>query len=395
MSAKVITCDICGGNSLEQFFKSEEWSNSGRYTLTPTVIEKKTEISLVFCIACGHIRQAPGQEVKCDYLDISRDTSRQAPNYVNEIINSLSNFKVKKNDLILEVGANDGSFLNFLRDCGYNNLLGIEPSIALSKTASSQGHRIIQDYFSPELARLLRVDYGEVAAIICRHTLEHVPNPKEIMDGMTKIIRPNGIIFIEVPDSDWIISNLAAYEIWDEHIGYFRAGSLKKLLENSGLKPIKLKKTRFRDTQNLLSWSILENHNITEINEIAIDCTLIEELFLFQKRWDAFSKRLLDALSSAPHPIAVVGASHIQLNYLNFNKLSQFVDFLIDDDPEKSGHYVYLGKSLPIVTTNYVIANMRTGSIILSGFPYPQWHENITKNLADTEVTIIDPELLK
>src|SRR5262249_41626325 len=149
-------------------------------------------------------------------------------------------FGVGSDDFILEVGANDGTFLKELRTRGYRNLLGVEPSGQLADTAKRSGFDILDSYFDEKLAQDIHRDRGGARAVICRHTLEHVPDINGFTRAIAGVLAADGVALIEVPDADWLVTNLFAHEIWDEHISYFRPRSLAALLGNSGLKPVRL-----------------------------------------------------------------------------------------------------------------------------------------------------------
>jgi 2-polyprenyl-3-methyl-5-hydroxy-6-metoxy-1,4-benzoquinol methylase len=353
------------------------------------------EIVLEACSGCGLVRQAAGQEVRLDYVEIDRGTAKQLPDYAAGIIASLADFGVQPHDLVLEVGANEGSFLRALRAAGYQRVLGVEPSRALAQQADESGLDIVQGYYDVALAEQLRAEHGPAAAVICRHTLEHVPDIRELASGIAVMLRPGGLSFVEVPDCDWVIPGLLAHEIWDEHLTYFRAESLARLVRASGLTPVRLDRQRFRDTRNLLCWSVQGAPPAGMASRIAQDATLPVELALYQQRWDAFSQRLRAGLAGLPKPVVGIGASHIQLNFLNFAGLDDMVDMLIDDDPVKTGRFAPLARAVPILSTEEALRTLRVGTIIRSAFPYPGWQDRICRELAPFGVAILDPDSFK
>ena len=86
-----------------------------------------------------------------------------------------------------------------------------------------------------------------------------------------------------------------------------------------------------------------------------------------------------------------IGASHIQLNFLNFTGLDGSVELLIDDDPVKAGRYVQLASPVPVRTTSAVLASVRSGTVLRTAFPYPAWEDRICAALAPYGVGSIEP----
>jgi 2-polyprenyl-3-methyl-5-hydroxy-6-metoxy-1,4-benzoquinol methylase len=388
-------CGACAGSDFSPFFRAREWSTTGHYLAVPVPSSAPVSIELEYCHACGLIRQVPDRVVKLDYVDIERGTAQQLPAYAGDIIARLSEFGVTADDLVLEVGANDGTFLHELRKAGFSNLLGVEPSTQLAGLASAAGFEIVNGYFDRQLAGKIVASHGPARAVICRHTLEHVPDIRELTAGIASAVAPGGVSFIEVPDADWVVTRLFAHELWDEHITYFRAKSLAKLVRRSGLTPFFLQRVRFRDTRNLICWSVREPTERTYPTSLATDEADRDGVAGFQKRWDVFSRRLQRVVADAPKPIIGFGASHIQLNFLNFSGLDNAVDILIDDDPAKTGRFAPLARPVPISKTSEILKDQRQGTLLRTAFPYPDWETNVIERLKIHGMGSIDPyELL-
>lgn len=382
-------CGACAGVQFMPFFRAREWSVSGHYPSTPTKPANPVAIELEACRSCGLIRQAPDRIVPLSYDQIVRDTAKQLPDYAKRIISSLSEHGVAKDDLVIEVGANDGTFLTELRNAGYRNLLGVEPSHQLAEAATNSGLKILNDYFDRRLAHQILASHGPSRAVICRHTLEHVPDIHELTGGIANLLGSGGVSFVEVPDTDWVITQLFAHEIWDEHVSYFRPQSLSRLLERAGLQPVRLERVRFRDTRNLLCWSVRQPTSPL-LRSLAEDETTLADVDHFQARWDAFSASLRARIAAAPRPVIAIGASHIQLNFLNFTGLDD-IDVLIDDDSAKAGRYAPLARHVPVRTTADVLATTRNGTLLRTAFPYPDWQDRICSSLFPHGVGSIEP----
>ncbi|HEY1857222.1 class I SAM-dependent methyltransferase [Acidocella sp.] len=389
----MVACGACRGTQFAPFFQAREWTQSGRYLASAQSAISAEPIKLLteYCRQCGLIRQVPGAEVRLDYTGISRDTAKQLPDYAHRVIASMAELGVGADDLVVEIGANDGTFLRAMREAGYKNLIGVEPSKDLAVRAAGSGFTIMNEYFGRSLASRMVSQYGAPRAIICRHTLEHVPDIQDMTEGMAALLAPQGVAFIEVPDTDWVISELFAHEIWDEHVTYFRSGSLVTLLQNSGLVPLRMERARFRDTRNLLAWSVRAPASADTPPALLDDITTAADLADFQARWDRFAANLRAAVAAAPRPLVAVGAAHIQLNFLNYTGLDGDVDMLVDDDPVKAGHYAPLAFAVPIRTTTQVLETVRAGTVLRTAFPYPGWEDRICSALAPYGVDSIKP----
>lgn len=377
---------------MDPFFRSKEWSPSGIYREATDPQGSPAEIPIVlqYCADCGFIRQSPSHRLRLDYDKIARSTAKQLPDYASDIIASLASLALRQGDAVLEVGCNDGTFLGALRSAGFEALTGVEPSRDLAEAGRAMGHEVICDYFGIRAATSLLRDRAPFRAVICRHTLEHVPDITDLLAGIAQALAPGGVAFIEVPDTDWVISELFAHEIWDEHIGYFRARSLSLALLRHGLTPVRMERQRFRDTRNLLCWAIKAPSDHASAT-VFPDVTEMVDVSQFQRRWDAFAARLRQQLETAAGPFMAIGAAHNQMNFLNYADLDDRIDVLIDDDPRKAGRYAQLARLVPIKASAEVLAACRRGTLICTGFPYPEWERRLCEALAPRGVTICHP----
>jgi SAM-dependent methyltransferase len=280
-----------------------------------------------------------------NYATVVRGTAQQLPEYVSEILHGLTQIGARKDRLVIEIGANDGTFLKVLRSAGYTRILGVEPSLELASTAVAAGFEVEPRFFNGPLATELRHRFGPAGLIVCRHTLEHVPQPRDLVQAIGEALGPEGLFCLEVPDHDWVVSQRFAHEIWDEHLWYFRPSSLTRLIEAAGLHVIRLERVRFRDTRNLICWGTKASSE--RVRHIPIDETTADDLRMFQGRWDELAHRLRERVHSLGGPVIAIGASHIQLNFLNYAGLAATIDLLIDDDPAKAGRYAPLMKPIP------------------------------------------------
>lgn len=62
--------------------------------------------------------------------------------------------------------------------------------------------------------------------IILRHVLEHIRDPVVFLQELRTSNNSAGLIYIEVPDFDWICQHRAWFDIYDEHVNYFRLNDL-------------------------------------------------------------------------------------------------------------------------------------------------------------------------
>jgi SAM-dependent methyltransferase len=116
---------------------------------------------------------------------------------------------------LIEVGCGKGHFLELLQAADFD-ITGLDP------TYEGKNPAIIKRYFSSEIG--LQAD-----AIILRHVLEHVQNPVEFLRSISDANGGKGKIYIEVPCLDWICEHRAWFDIFYEHVNYFRLSDFYRI----------------------------------------------------------------------------------------------------------------------------------------------------------------------
>ena len=69
--------------------------------------------------------------------------------------------------------------------------------------------------------------------IICSHVLEHLAQPRTLLESLLKHLRPEGFLYAEVPMEMWNCIPLPIEPV--THINFFSASSFRALLEYAGL----------------------------------------------------------------------------------------------------------------------------------------------------------------
>jgi hypothetical protein len=116
---------------------------------------------------------------------------------------------------LIEVGCGKGHFLESLQSLGFR-ISGLDP------TYEGDNPAVVREYFSAECG--LQGD-----AIILRHVLEHVQNPVAFLSRIRDANGGRGKVYIEVPCFDWICDRRAWFDIFYEHVNYFRLSDFHRM----------------------------------------------------------------------------------------------------------------------------------------------------------------------
>lgn len=101
-----------------------------------------------------------------------------------------------KNKQVLDVGCGAGILTESLADQGAN-VIGIDPSAEMIKIADEHANNSLLDieYKCIVIEELIESHNASFDIITCMELLEHVPNPAQLIDCCSKLLKPGGKIF--------------------------------------------------------------------------------------------------------------------------------------------------------------------------------------------------------
>ena len=152
MKEKMKNCPVCLNDKFYDLINFGLVPKTDFFSISPSQEPKKANLSFEYCNKCAFIRQRPIRNPH-NYSDDERETKHLSPIYSLEIAESLD---IYKNGLIIDIGSNDGSFLDVLSNSGFKNLLGIEPSKSCANICVSKGYGIENEYFNKKTARKIK-----------------------------------------------------------------------------------------------------------------------------------------------------------------------------------------------------------------------------------------------
>lgn len=138
----------------------------------------------------------------------------------------------------LEIGCSSGFFLEELQSRGFQEVHGFEPSLEAKQMASpSVRDRIHTEFFTEKAFPDDTFDL-----ICCFQTLDHVSDPMAMLATCRRKLRPGGLLYIIVHDSDGLQARLFGEKspiIDVEHVYLFNPRNLTMAVEMAGYETLK------------------------------------------------------------------------------------------------------------------------------------------------------------
>jgi len=247
---ETLMCCVCGDGVSDLVYKSNlEPGFDLRYMFWSIFEETKRRrfhSDIVKCQGCNHVYSSPYLSQKA--LEYCCGESK----YDNEcgvderfLSETLSQYYhvaapyVREKENVVDIGCDTGLLLKIYEKSHFKSILGIEPSQKSYRTAmrrfSSQGHvNVINSFYEDKHCRPSSVDM-----ISLIHVLDHVLNPRQLLDRVRSHLKEKGVIVAVVHDVSSLLSRLTGEgfpPIVLQHAQFFSKKSLKQLLETMGFK---------------------------------------------------------------------------------------------------------------------------------------------------------------
>ena len=154
-------------------------------------------------------------------------------NYCLNIIESYT-----KIGSILDIGAGPGIFVEVAKERGWHPV-AVEFNKYCTKRIESLG---IQCFDKP--IEKIQIDEESFNCITLWAVLEHLQNPKKILKEIYKLLKPNGVLLILVPNVDSLASRIMHQDCGtfggDTHINFFNKDTLVNIQKLCGFKTLEI-----------------------------------------------------------------------------------------------------------------------------------------------------------
>ena len=116
--------------------------------------------------------------------------------------------------------------------------LFIEPSKNVAQEANKVGVRTLSEFFNEDLAGLIVKDEGQADAFLAANVMCHIPDIEGVVKGISKLLKPTGVVMFEDPYLGDVISKTSYDQIYDEHVFLYSALSVQFLFGLHGMELI-------------------------------------------------------------------------------------------------------------------------------------------------------------
>ena len=154
--------------------------------------------------------------------------TKELVEYLNGMSSSLiSKYNLKHDDLVVDLGSNDGTLLMGFKEHGIK-VLGVEPT-NIAKLANQNGIETVQEFFTMDIANEIKNKYSEASIVVATNMFAHMASIGEVVSGIETILKNDGVFVFENHYLLDVIQGGQFDTIYHEHLRTYSLKSLIKL----------------------------------------------------------------------------------------------------------------------------------------------------------------------
>jgi SAM-dependent methyltransferase len=372
-------CILCKSPSVEQFLKLGSMALANKFVTREELSrpDPRYPLQVGFCHTCGHVQLVdivPPEAMFEDYLYMSSASDTLKQHFADLAMTVVGRCGLGPDDLVIDVGCNDGTLLKAFRALGVRTL-GVDPAENLAALNRDSGIERLVTYFNPETARQIVDRYGSAAAITITNTFPHIQDLQGFAEAVKIALKPGGSLVIEAHYLVDLLEQGAFDTVYHEHVSYWALGPMKYLFEQRGLEVVNAERLPLHHGQ--LRATIRRKGETPP--DPSVDRLLqaeramgVDKFETYQEFAQKVEKIRADLLATLARlradnkRIAAYGAPAKGNTLIEFLQLSpSTVEYIADKSPLKQGKYSP-GAHIPVVPTERLLQDQPDYVVLLA-----------------------------
>jgi len=236
-----MNCKNCKSKKLKKIIFLNKQPISSVYLKKPNYKLKKYSLDLYECEKCRLVqfsKLSPLEEMYGETYGYRTSLSPLMINHMKNKFKKIIEKKItKKNSSILDIGSNDGTFLNFFANKKYKNLYGIDPSSEKFKKYYNKKINLITNYFSKKKIEGFIKNKNKKFDLITSYAMFYdIEDPNSFCRDINDLLTKKGMWILEMSYFPLLLKNLTYDQICHEHVTYYTLTTFEKIIKKNNLK---------------------------------------------------------------------------------------------------------------------------------------------------------------
>jgi len=316
------------------------------------------DISLGYCTECGHIQLTDKIPINAIRPIYSWITYSEPEDHLDDLTAELFKYEfITEKSKILGSTYKDNSLLERFSTLNVRNTKEVNSQDLFIFDSHIYGvETIVEQLSKHDVINSIKNKYGLFDLIVTRHTVEHAIDSRKFLLSLKQLLNNGGRMLIEIPDNDYMFKSGNHAFVWEEHISYFTENSIQDLCSIIGAKTVFFRRYQYSYEDSLVVLMEFDKstnqptYNANRITSNEILLSFYKSLQSEKNKWNsAINRYKRDNLT-----VAVFGANHLAVRFINYFELAEIVDYVIDDNPNKIGRFMP-GSKIPIIGSVNII----------------------------------------
>jgi SAM-dependent methyltransferase len=385
---KINKCRLCNSKKILSAFKLASIPVPEIYQKSKKLSNKlrRFPMTILRCSNCFHVQIKETINKKFlwkKYTYFSGQTKAIDDHFRKLAKNFIKQFKLSKNDLVLDIGSNDGSFLKFFKST--TKILGIDPSRTVANYANHKNKvKTLITFFDSKCVLKVIKQFKKPRIILAFNVFAHTPSMNNFVKNVEKLLDTNGIFIFEAQYLSDILKNKILGTFFHEHISHHSIYSLIKLFKSHNLKLINVMPANIQkgsiigfvthDNSDFKISSSVKKYLNYEKKEKTNSNNSLKKFKSFVEK----SKNECTNIIKKYNEISAYGAARSGPTLLRNMGLENKVKYIFDDHPMKINRYTPSSGIKIIKTDN--LKNTNTDLCIITAYLHSK--KIIKKNIA-------------
>ncbi len=283
-----------------------------------------------------------------NYLYVSGTTETFRMHCKSLAEDAVKRFTTKRKLQVLDIACNDGTQLEYFRELGCS-VIGVDPAENLRSITEGKKINVLVEYWTHSIAKKLNIKFDVITGT---NVFAHVDDLDEFLLAAKAVLKKDGLLILEFPYADNMISHNEFDTVYHEHLSYFLVNSFKTLMDRMELHVVDVLQTKIHGGSIRFFVKSGKGKHTKKVSDLIQNeqkkGLLSEDSYrAFSQRVSKNKKDMLSLLKKLKKEKKIIGygASAKGNTMLNFFKIH--LDYIIDDNELKWG-YLTPGRNIPI-----------------------------------------------
>ena len=373
------TCRLCDSEDVKLVVKFNPVPLAEKYTSSSEEAKKAPiyPIDLYMCRKCSHVQLLDvinSQDLWKNYTYHSGQTQGIVNHFKDVADNIIEKFKPVTGSLIVDIGSNDGTLLQFFKNAGYR-VHGVDPAKEIAAKAITSGIETTASVLTTQVAKNLTEKYGTASIVTAFNVFAHADNLGAMTDDIRLLLDKDGVFVFEVQYLMDIIDKVLIGTIFHEHMSHHSLKPMIQFLSTHDLELIDVERVTIQ--KGCIIGYAQPKGGPRKIAPAVHELVLLEEsrnldkiivMEEFNQRIESnrvIARKLVDSWKKQGLVVAGYGAARSGPTLMAQFEFNDAIEYIFDDHPQKVNLFSP-GNGVPVLPTTELLKKKPDIVIILA-----------------------------